>query len=90
MTTHISKSTVRGKTATTEKPPKPVATTRKPRAAAKTSEISPERRQEMVATAAYLRAEQRGFGPGDPLDDWLMAEREVDILLAERAASIAQ
>jgi hypothetical protein len=30
-----------------------------------------------VATAAYYRAERRGFSPGRELDDWLEAEREI-------------
>lgn len=38
------------------------------------------RRQEMIATAAYYRAEKRGF-KGDKMDavqDWLEAETEID------------
>lgn len=31
---------------------------------------------EMIAVAAYFRAEQRGFAPGDELDDWFQAEAE--------------
>ena len=42
-----------------------------------------ERRYEMIAYAAYLRAEQRGFAPGGELDDWLAATADVD---ARRAA----
>lgn len=88
---HTSKSTVRSKTtATAEKPPKTVATIRKPRTTAQPGDVSLERRQEMIAEAAFLRAEQRGFGPGDPLEDWLAAEREVDMLLAGQATAIAQ
>ena len=30
-----------------------------------------------IATAAYYKAERRGFVPGHELDDWLVAEREV-------------
>jgi hypothetical protein len=30
-----------------------------------------------VATAAYFKAEARGFEPGHELEDWLAAEREV-------------
>jgi chromosome segregation ATPase len=40
--------------------------------------ISSERRQEMIAQAAYFRAEKRGFVGGDPLRDWIEAEAEVD------------
>lgn len=32
--------------------------------------------QEMIAVAAYFRAERRGFAPGDELGDWLQAEAE--------------
>jgi hypothetical protein len=34
-------------------------------------------REEMVRTAAYYRAERRGFSPGYEWDDWLAAEAEV-------------
>jgi len=30
--------------------------------------------EEMIAVAAYFRAEHRGFSPGNELDDWLQAE----------------
>ena len=35
-------------------------------------------REEMVAKAAYYLAEQRGFRPGQELDDWLKAEAQID------------
>ncbi len=38
-------------------------------------------RREMIATAAYFRAERRGFQGGDPAEDWLQAEADVDRLL---------
>jgi hypothetical protein len=47
---------------------------------------SPERRREMVAEAAYLRAQRRDFLPGHELEDWLAAEAEVDQRLARRMA----
>ena len=34
-------------------------------------------RDEMVRTAAYFRAERRGFAPGYEWEDWLAAEAEV-------------
>ena len=34
-------------------------------------------REQMIAEAAYFRAEQRGFMPGNELSDWLQAEAEV-------------
>ena len=35
-------------------------------------------RHQMIAQAAYFRAERRGFEPGHELEDWLAAEIEVD------------
>lgn len=42
----------------------------------------PEVRRDIIAQAAYFRAERRGFEPGQELDDWLAAEAEVDAALA--------
>jgi hypothetical protein len=39
--------------------------------------ISSEARYQMIAEAAYYRAERRRFLDGDPLQDWLEAEAEV-------------
>lgn len=35
-------------------------------------------RLQRIATAAYYKAEARGFVPGLEMDDWLQAEVEVD------------
>jgi hypothetical protein len=43
--------------------------------------VSAEDRRAMIAEAAYLRAERRGFAPGQEAEDWLAAEVEVDALL---------
>jgi len=40
-----------------------------------------EDRYQMIAEAAYFRAESRGFAGGSELDDWLAAEMEIDQLL---------
>lgn len=40
--------------------------------------ISTAERRKMIEEAAYFRALARGFGPGDPLEDWLSAELEID------------
>lgn len=34
-------------------------------------------RGQLVALAAYFKAEARGFEPGHELEDWLAAEREL-------------
>lgn len=43
--------------------------------------LSADKRERMIAESAYFRAMQRGFSGGDPLDDWLVAEREINHLL---------
>ena len=43
--------------------------------------VSADTRRGMIAHAAYLRAERRGFTPGGEAEDWLAAEAEVDALL---------
>lgn len=43
-----------------------------------------ETREAMICKAAYRLAERRGFGPGHELDDWLLAEQQVDSWLANR------
>lgn len=53
-------------------------------------QVSAEGRREMIAQAAYLRAERRGFAPGLETEDWLAAELEVDALLKHELASTAQ
>jgi hypothetical protein len=46
--------------------------------------VTSEARRALIAEAAYLRAERRGFSPGHETDDWLAAEAEVDALLSEQ------
>jgi hypothetical protein len=52
--------------------------------------VDPEFRHEMVATAAYYIAEQRGFAPGHEVDDWLAAEAAVDQTLGRIPAPAAK
>lgn len=40
---------------------------------------SEEDRQQRIATAAYYRAERRGFNSGDAIQDWLEAEADIDM-----------
>ena len=42
---------------------------------------TPEQRHRMIAESAYLRAAGRDFHEGDPVEDWLVAEAEVDAML---------
>jgi len=48
---------------------------------ARNSAVSGDQRRAMIAEAAYFHAEQRGFMPGGEVQDWLVAEAEVDALL---------
>ena len=67
-------------------PPKPRTTPAPPAAAAavepRKAQPAPieapsgEARYRWIAHAAYLRAEKRGFAPGQEVDDWLAAEAE--------------
>lgn len=95
MTTASNKPTKR-KTSTTPTTPGKAAKAAKaaPKSAAKTNsknrkpaiqEITPEQRHQLIAEAAYLRAEARGFSTEDPVHDWLAAEQEVDARLTGQA-----
>ncbi|HEY8518833.1 MAG TPA: DUF2934 domain-containing protein [Gammaproteobacteria bacterium] len=44
--------------------------------------VSAEERRALIEQRAYFRAEARGFQGGDPIEDWLISEKEVDELLA--------
>lgn len=48
------------------------------------AEVPSTRRQQMIAEAAYFKAERRGFNGGDPVRDWCEAEAEIDARLRER------
>jgi len=52
--------------------------------------VSAEERRSMIAKAAYLRAERRGFAAGNETEDWLAAEKEVEALLKLGARGPAQ
>ena len=74
-------------TATQKTPARPVAAAARVRkksvkADTQGAQISEDMRRGMVAQAAYLRAERRGFCGGSETDDWLAAEAEVDALLS--------
>ena len=74
------------------KPRAKKAVTAKVPAAVATIEISEDVRRGMIAQAAYLRAERRGFSGGHDREreDWLAAEAEVDALLKAGQGTSAQ
>jgi len=44
-------------------------------------------REQLIAVAAYFRAEQRGFAPGNEMSDWLDAEADVEHMLGNGVAT---
>jgi hypothetical protein len=71
---------------------KKAATTTKVSSVSLSIEISEDVRRGMIAEAAYLRAERRGFSGGHEKEreDWVAAEAEVDALLRAGHGSSAQ
>ena len=49
--------------------------------------VTPEERHRMIAETAYFLAHERGFTGGDPVSDWIEAERIVDQQLCELATA---
>jgi hypothetical protein len=45
--------------------------------------VDADRRRALIAEAAYMRAEGRGFAAGHEVEDWLAAEAEIDRRLVE-------
>lgn len=78
-----AKTTV-AKAAAVKKPAtKAKAAAPKAPAAAKRPPPTRDQRLRYVEVAAYYIAERRAFAPGNPAEDWLNAEAEIDRLLAE-------
>ncbi len=49
------------------------------------SSVDQEERQRMIEEAAYQRFAQRGFVHGYDVEDWLMAEADVDRMIANNS-----
>jgi len=45
--------------------------------------VSSEEKHQLIAKAAYFRAERRSFVPGYELEDWLDAEAEIEKILSK-------
>jgi hypothetical protein len=52
-----------------------------------TTVITAAERVRMIETAAYYRAERRGFVTGHEAEDWLSAEAEIDALIGGASSS---
>jgi superfamily II helicase len=48
------------------------------------SSIDPDIRRQLVAAEAYFLAERRGFVGGNEIEDWVSAERVVDLRLQQK------
>ena len=58
--------------------PDSVAGADEPRVADGSTGITPEERHRRIEMAAYLRAAAREFRGGDPMQDWIEAEAELN------------
>lgn len=70
-------------TARSKVPAKPAPAAKVPKAKKSSPAIAEGTWREMVATAAYYRAQARGFQPGSHDQDWLAAETELKKLLGK-------
>ena len=77
----VKKSAVKRKTAVKKKAATKKKVAGKKKAALKTTYISNEERYRMVAEAAYHLSEKQGFNPGHDMDNWLLAETEIESLM---------
>jgi hypothetical protein len=71
----VSKKAV-AKKAVTRKGPAKRAPSKK--AISKSKTLNYQVRYQKIAEAAYLISEQQGFVPGNEMDNWLIAEKEID------------
>jgi hypothetical protein len=63
---------------------KKVASKSRQSVAAVSASIDPDVRRQLVAAEAYFLAERRGFVGGNELEDWIAAERVVDLRLEHK------
>jgi hypothetical protein len=60
---------------------KPATSAKRASAGATKTSFTPQERYRMIAEAAYYRAERHSF-MGDPVQDWIEAEREINTMLS--------
>lgn len=74
----VSKSAAKPAPARAAKPAasEPPQAAARPRPAQRTAAPTGAERYRWIAHAAYLKAERRGFVPGQEVEDWLAAEAE--------------
>lgn len=49
--------------------------------------LSREEKHHLISKAAYYRAERREFAPGFEVEDWLLAEADVEAQLSSESAA---
>ncbi|MBA3937026.1 MAG: DUF2934 domain-containing protein, partial [Planctomycetes bacterium] len=59
-------------------PAAPAAPAAKAPAKAGPKVVNADERRKLIGDAAYFIAQKRGFSGGNPVHDWLLAERQVD------------
>lgn len=58
-----------------------------PQQASQVSDVAAIPREQLISEAAYYKAEQRGFQPGNEMADWFEAETDVDRMLGNVSAT---
>ncbi len=48
--------------------------------------VNPDARRRMIEDAAYFRYEKRSGNGGDHVEDWLLAEAEIEAMLSGKSA----
>ena len=87
----VKKSTVKkavAKKAVTKKAVTKKKTAVKKKAAAKKSVITKEQRYKMIAEAAYHLSEKQGFEPGREMDNWLIAEQQIEAFIKKEKIQV--
>jgi hypothetical protein len=79
-----TKTATKTETRTRAKAAAGAETTRKKSTRAAKNSGNGKERLALIEQTAYFIAEKRGFAGGDPEQDWLLAEKQVDQMLKEK------
>lgn len=58
-----------------------------PQQASQTGDATAIPREQLISEAAYYKAEQRGFQPGNEMADWFDAEADVERMLGNSSGT---
>jgi len=73
-------------TGTSKSAKKAVTKSERSQSGSRVTPVTPEQRQAMIQEAAYYLAEREGFAGHSPLENWLIAEAEIDSRLMQQVA----